>query len=743
MKRGIKNVVAAMMLLCPSSAWAVDLQWTDGSANLTLSQASLCTLRVVSADGSPLRPWIRLVWEARGPGSDPVSHVPSGGPGNESCNAFGGSTIAALMAHADSLTVCPTSISVAYTFFAQEGAQAVFRVLDDSSHTAVPGFATINGGIVENGEIYLPSPPVFAKAVIVGPASDRRIEISGHNLVGFTQVDVIAVDPPGPTVSLPVVESGAHFIAIPATSIAPGKVALVASGPLGGVAAIDITVPAVTVPTGRRIVLRFLPGHIVNTAGAEVVSVLESTVPDEALRNVFASNGIAELERLFPMFDPMTAPTTNSFGEPIMLEDLSSIYIARLPDSVSVDDAAAAADSTAGIMYVATGASVLQLLQVVPNDPLFGAQWGMEETYPFPCGYLSTDEGDVNAPEAWSTLARGDGIRIGIIDSGVSNTHEDLAGRVLPGPDFATGDAMGNGGCATCDTDNHGTPVASIAASKGGNAKGIAGVAWNAEIVPIRVYCDGCENSMVQLVRGFQWAPDRNIPIVNVSLGTLPDADLTPGDIDLLEDVAENLVAIGAIIIAGSGNAEFYEQHVYQYYDCFPAWNSSRVVGVGAVVPAGVRWEDDILFGSGVPNWEADYCWRRPSGYDQICHASNFDDSGMLSKYQVDVVAPGGRFVSAASANGNNAYWNLDDCQYFKVWSPTGFGGTSAAVPVVSGVAALLKSYEPTLDGTDLLEILRRTARDVYPTGRDFMTGHGLIRANAAVEYIKCAFRPS
>ncbi|MCK4233702.1 S8 family serine peptidase, partial [candidate division WOR-3 bacterium] len=102
---------------------------------------------------------------------------------------------------------------------------------------------------------------------------------------------------------------------------------------------------------------------------------------------------------------------------------------------------------------------------IYPNDHHFqnGDQWGLNQT----------NDCDIDAPEAWQIFSGSTSIKIGIIDGGVENWHEDLSGKV-------TGDA-GWG------WDGHGFHCAGIAAAKTDNGKGIAGVDWNARINSQRV----------------------------------------------------------------------------------------------------------------------------------------------------------------------------------------------------------------------------------------------------------------
>ncbi|MCA9906065.1 MAG: S8 family serine peptidase, partial [Anaerolineae bacterium] len=102
-----------------------------------------------------------------------------------------------------------------------------------------------------------------------------------------------------------------------------------------------------------------------------------------------------------------------------------------------------------------------------PNDPLFGEQWALTA---------------MNAPAAWAALP-GDAasVTVAVIDSGICANHPDLAGRILPGHDFVEGDSSPE------DALGHGCAIAGIIAANANDGIGMAGLATNARIMPLRV----------------------------------------------------------------------------------------------------------------------------------------------------------------------------------------------------------------------------------------------------------------
>ena len=120
----------------------------------------------------------------------------------------------------------------------------------------------------------------------------------------------------------------------------------------------------------------------------------------------------------------------------------------------------------------------------------------------------------INAPEAWQT-ATGAGIKIGIVDSGIDLTHEDLAGKIAGTP--AASAPRANRPCAgdAQDEVGHGTHVSGIAAAARDNDLGIAGVAPDAKLLVAKVGNeDGIE--VDDVVAGIKWVVDHGAKVVNL-----------------------------------------------------------------------------------------------------------------------------------------------------------------------------------------------------------------------------------
>ena len=115
--------------------------------------------------------------------------------------------------------------------------------------------------------------------------------------------------------------------------------------------------------------------------------------------------------------------------------------------------------------------------------------------------------------EAWD-LGAGAGRVVAVVDTGVDSAHEDLGGRVLPGWDFVDGDPYAS------DENGHGTHVAGTIAATRDNGMGVAGVAPDARILPIRVLDADGLGYVSDVIQGYNYAAARGARVVNVSLGS-------------------------------------------------------------------------------------------------------------------------------------------------------------------------------------------------------------------------------
>lgn len=321
--------------------------------------------------------------------------------------------------------------------------------------------------------------------------------------------------------------------------------------------------------------------------------------------------------------------------------------------------------------------------EVVPNDPLFQDQWGLVT---------------IKCPEVWEITKGSEDVIISIVDTGVDRGHPDLRDKLVPGFDMVNvADVTPDQGCvwegdiATRDDDpddenGHGTHCAGIAAGITDNDIGIAGVAWNSKVMPVRVLANmrctrGDSSTFVtgtglfsDIADGIIWAADHGAKVISLSLGGLVNkSDSEP---EPMKSAIDYAISKGCVVVAAMGNdgADLDVEDVYHY----PSKHAS-VLAVGAI-----------------------------DKNNQRASFSNYGD------YK-HVMAPG---VSIRSTYFGSRYADMD--------------GTSMATPFVSGVAALVRSANPQLAPKQVIDIIRQSSISSDQYGKEF--GFGLINAEAAVK---------
>ena len=325
-----------------------------------------------------------------------------------------------------------------------------------------------------------------------------------------------------------------------------------------------------------------------------------------------------------------------------------------------------------------------------PNDPYYSYQW-----------HLDNDEfGGIEAEEAWD-ISSGEGVVIAIIDTGVAyenyctglrrllTCHEqapDLANtRFVAGYDFVNNDSHPND-----DTSpGHGTHVAGTIAQSTNNATGVAGVAFNASIMPIKVLGSDGSGTYSDVSEGIRWAADNGAKVINLSLGGSASSET-------LRSAVEYAYNKGVTVIAAAGNDGSSTPN-------YPAAYDDYVISVGA------------------------------TQYDEtLAPYSNYGSS-------VDVVAPGGN--TSIDQNGDG-YVDGVLQQTFELssrgaysWGYYFLQGTSMATPHVSGVAALVISSGNATTPDEVRSALQETADDLGAAGRDNSYGYGLVNAKNALSW--------
>ena len=340
----------------------------------------------------------------------------------------------------------------------------------------------------------------------------------------------------------------------------------------------------------------------------------------------------------------------------------------------------------------------------VPNDPLYAQQW-----------HYKNGPGGINAEPAWD-ITRGSGIVVGVIDTGIT-PHSEFAGQLVPGYDFISdidtaidGDGRDadpndpgdwhDGECNIFgipeDSSWHGTHVAGTIAALTDNGSGVAGVAPNAKVQPLRALgkCGGYLSDIIDAITWGSGGTVAGIPananpaeVLNMSLGGGGTCGVA------LQSAIDAAVGRGTTVVVAAGNSGG-DAASEQPASC------NNVITVSAVGPTGTL---------------ADY--------------SNYGE-------KVDVAAPGGSGAAPAADNvlsTLNLGTTVQGAEGY-AW----YAGTSMAAPHVAGVVALMQSAAGTPKTPAQIEkILRNTAyaNGGFPGGcsYDLPCGTGIIDATAAV----------
>jgi subtilisin family serine protease len=292
---------------------------------------------------------------------------------------------------------------------------------------------------------------------------------------------------------------------------------------------------------------------------------------------------------------------------------------------------------------------------------------------------LDRSTAQIGAPAAWDAGHTGAGVKVAVLDTGVDQTHPDLADRELAEQNFT--DAPDN-----VDHYGHGTHVASILAGTGAKSgTKYRGVASDAAILDGKVLNDYGDGQDSWVIAGMQWAIEQGADIVNMSLGA---SDL-PG-IDPMEEAVNTLSAQhGTLFVISAGNN----------YD--PETIGSPASAEAALTVGAVDRADQL----------ADFSSRGP----------RVGDAGL----KPDLTAPGVDIVAALHADG----WIGEPVEP----GYTALSGTSMAAPHVAGAAALLAQQHPDWTGAQLKAALTASARPTPDVGA-YEQGTGRVDVAKAIE---------
>lgn len=300
---------------------------------------------------------------------------------------------------------------------------------------------------------------------------------------------------------------------------------------------------------------------------------------------------------------------------------------------------------------------------VTPNDPLYEQQW-----------YIPA----IKANLVWAQTTGGSDQVIAILDTGVDTEHPDLKNKIWQNPGEIAGNGIdddGNGlvddimGWDYINSDNdpkddnsHGTHVAGIAAAETNNGIGIAGVNWQAKIMPLKVFQSSGRGDVAVISQGIIYATQKGATVINMSFGSYARSLA-------MEDALANAYATSVLVAAAGNDGVCIGPPSPPCFPIFPA-ALSFVLGVEA------NKQYPSVCGAGDPIIRA--CF------------SNFDPDGpVFSKYidllNYELKAPGVDIISCIPG-GNYRVYN----------------GTSMAAPIVAGAVSLYNVIYP-MESTELI----------------------------------------
>jgi serine protease len=288
-----------------------------------------------------------------------------------------------------------------------------------------------------------------------------------------------------------------------------------------------------------------------------------------------------------------------------------------------------------------------------PNDPEYSKQWHLH---------------NINVEQAWETN-RGKGVTVAVIDTGVTKTPDMNKTEFVGGYDFVNNKPEAD------DDNGHGTHVAGSVAQSTNNGIGVAGVAYEAKIMPLKVLSAEGSGTTTDIAEAIRFAADKGAGVINMSLGG-------GGESAVMKEAIDYAHSKGVVIVAAAGNEN---------------------------------------------TGSASY----PARYNHVIGVAAFDAQGQKAEFSnfgagVDIAAPGG-------GHGSRVWQETIDPDGGGA-QIIGLQGTSMASPHVAGVAAMVKSSGVN-DPDQVEQVLLKSVRSV---GEDPLNHYGAGQLDAA-EAVKLA----
>ena len=336
---------------------------------------------------------------------------------------------------------------------------------------------------------------------------------------------------------------------------------------------------------------------------------------------------------------------------------------------------------------------------IIPNDPYWDRQWYLRQ---------------MGLPEAWTVTTGTSAVTVAVIDTRIDIEHPDLKENIWRNLKEVPGDGLDNDRDGYIDNVNgwnfvnnspnvqpfavrhqsmeawsHGTLVASLIGARGQNNTGIAGVNWNVKIMPLVVLDAEGEGSLEGLLEAIRYAVNHGASIINLSLAGF-DYD------EQLDQLLRRVAQANVLVVSATGNDTKTKQGLdIEKTPVYPACMDGSINAVLGV-----------------------------SGTDTLDQKAPYANHG---KRCTDVAAPALEIFGARPT----LQYDEDDRPEHPGYLE-GMTGTSLAAPLVSGVASLIKSIQPTWTAQQILKRIMETADAVDGSSPSVLGRLGAGRINAA-----------
>ena len=377
------------------------------------------------------------------------------------------------------------------------------------------------------------------------------------------------------------------------------------------------------------------------------------------------------------------AATATTVEEGAAIRAVGGTTVTTYPDSLQLVQLAPGSDvattvkkleSRSGVSYASANSVIhTEAATVTPNDPGYPYEWGLN----------NANNVDIDAPEAWSVTTGSPAVIVAVLDSGLDLSNPDFASHLWTNPvnDAAAGypnDVHGWNFVSNTnnvnDDNGHGTHVTSLIAAAGNNGTGVAGVAWNVQIMPVKFLDSNGEGTTSEAVSAIYYAVNHGARVINASWGGI-------GFTQPLDDAIAYANAHNVVFVTAAGNDGTDNDLVPSY-------------------PASLRLPNELSV----------------AAVDANGQFPSFSNYGPQT---VNLAAPGvsilGDYPTSLSASG------------YQVLS-----GTSMSTAFVTGVAALLVSQHPEYTAAQVVQRIDATVKPLPSLAGKVITG-GMVDAYQAL----------